>query len=217
MRNLILGILFSLGLASCVVSDPYEPNPLNNRNLKDYCTEIFEQDVKENIECFYNLYYAAKFLQACAEEQVSAKYDNIRTGLKKHGSSYSFDSMGFTFSKEDPFIIGSVWKADKQYGHSVKITMNSETEWRIVSEADNTTILLTLLSADDAGMKMNIHVKGKWTEESSYTATFEGENIEVELVNEMPIALKNSCYDGLLSFVFFKRTTRILECDMTLN
>ena len=55
MKKMISVILLSVGLVSCVVSDPYEPNPLNNSNIAEYCHRVFEQDVKANVECFYNV------------------------------------------------------------------------------------------------------------------------------------------------------------------
>lgn len=217
MKKMISGILLSVGLVSCVVSDPYEPNPLNNSNITEYCHRVFEQDVKANVECFYKVYYVARFLQASAEEQVSAKYDNIRTGLRQYGDSYSFDSMDITFTKDDPFIVGGIWKVKKNYSRGITITMTSENEWKIDAETDDVTILLTLLSADDAGMKLNMELRGKWTEESSYSARFKSESVGAEITNKTPIALGESYYSGVISYDFYEKESKIMDCDMTLR
>lgn len=217
MKKMISGILLSVGLVSCVVSDPYEPNPLNNSNISEYCYRVFEQDVKANVECFYKVYYVARFLQASAEEQVSAKYDNIRTGLRQYGDSYSFDSMDITFTKDDPFTVGGIWKVKKNYSRGITITMTSENEWKIDAETDDVTILLTLLSADDAGMKLNMELKGKWTEESSYSARFRSESVGAEVINKTPIALGDSYYGGVISYDFYEKQSKIMDCDMTLR
>ena len=217
MKKMILGILLSVGLTSCVVSDPYEPNPLNNSNISEYCYRVFEQDVKANVECFYKIYYVARFLQASAEEQVSAKYDNIRTGLRGDGNSYSFDSMNIAFTKDDPFTVGGIWKVKKNYSRGITITMTSENEWKIDAETDEVTILLTLLSADDAGMKLNMELKGKWTEESSYSARFRSESVGAEMINKTPIALGESFYSGVISYDFYDKQSKIMDCDMTLR
>lgn len=217
MKKMISGILLSVGLVSCVVSDPYEPNPLNNSNITEYCHRVFEQDVKANVECFYKVYYVARFLQASAEEQVSAKYDNIRTGLRQYGDSYSFDSMDITFAKDDPFTVGGIWKVKKNYSRGITITMTSENEWKIDAETDDVTILLTLLSADDAGMKLNMELRGKWTEESSYSARFKSESVGAEITNKTPIALGESYYSGVISYDFYEKQSKIMDCDMTLR
>ena len=217
MKKMISGILLSVGLVSCVVSDPYEPNQLNNSNIAEYCHRVFEQDVKANVECFYKVYYVARFLQASAEEQVSAKYDNIRTGLRQYGDSYSFDSMDITFTKDDPFTVGGIWKVKKNYSRGITITMTSENEWKIDAETDDVTILLTLLSADDAGMKLNMELRGKWTEESSYSARFKSESVGAEIINKTPIAIGDSYYGGVISYDFYEKQSKIMCCDMTLR
>ena len=217
MKKMISVILLSVGLVSCVVSDPYEPNPLNNSNIAEYCHRVFEQDVKANVECFYNVYYVARFLQASAEEQVSAKYDNIRTGLRQYGDSYSFDSMDITFTKDDPFTVGGIWKVKKNYSRGITITMTSENEWKIDAETDDVTILLTLLSADDAGMKLNMELRGKWTEESSYSVRFKSESVGAEIINKTPIAIGESYYGGVISYDFYEKQSKIMCCDMTLR
>lgn len=217
MKKIVLAMMLSMALTSCVVSDPYEPDPLNDRNISEFCDGVFENDVKANVECFYHIYYAARFLQADAAQKVSVKYDNIRTGLRRYGDSYAFASMDFSFSKEDPFTVGSMCKVRKNYSRHITITMTSENEWKIDAETDDATILLTLISADDTGMKMNLRVRGKWTEESSYSAKFESGSLDVEIVNKTPIAIDKSYYSGVISFDFFDNQTLILERDMTLR
>ena len=96
------------------------------------------------------------------------------------------------------------------------MTMRSENEWKIEVWEDM-TMLLTLLSADDAGMKLNIQVQGEWTEESSYKAKYKSESIDIEITNKNPIDLGTSLYSGLIEFDFYEKNSKILECDMTLR
>ena len=217
MKRFIIIVLASFAMASCVVSDPYASNKLNQSNIGTYCSEVFEQDVHENVKCFYDAYYIAKFLEAGAEEQVSTKYDNIRTSLRWNSGNYSFGDMTVNLNKDDPFKVGGIWNVKLNYNRVITITMRSETEWKIEAEEDDTTILLTLHSADDAGMKMNIQVRGRWTEESSYNAEFKSEDIDVEIVNKTPIAIDKIYYGGTISFDFYEDLTRILVYDMTLR
>ena len=210
-------MLSSVVLTSCMISNPYEAKKLNASNISEYCTGVFEQGVQENLECFYNAWYIARFVESSDEDKVSAKYDNIRTTLRQNGGYYTFDSMTVVFSMGSPFTVGSTWTIQETYKRKMIVTMRSETEWKIVSETDDVVILLTLISADDAGMKMNVQVRGKWTEESDYSADFESEGIDVEIVNKNPIAIDKIYYSGKMMFDFFEGDDEIMKCEMIVS
>ena len=217
MKRWLILLLLSVTLTSCVISDPYDAKKLNANNISAYCSGVFEQDVQDNIKYFYNTWYVARFLKASDEEKVSSKYDNIRTTLRQNGGNYTFDSLTITFSMNDPFTVGSTWGIKQSYRRELIVTMRSETEWKIESETDDVVILLTLISADDTGMKMNVQVRGKWTEESDYSADFESESIDAEIVNKNPIAIDKIYYSGKMMFDFFEGDDEIMKCEMILS
>ena len=76
---------------------------------------------------------------------------------------------------------------------------------------------ISFLKGMAAGMKLNMELKGKWTEESSYTARFKSESIDAEIINKTPIALGDSYYSGVISYDFYEKQSKIMDCDMTLR
>ena len=83
--------------------------------------------------------------------------------------------------------------------------------------ADIIHTVVPLLSADDAGMKLNMELRGKWTEESSYSARFKSESVGAEIINKTPIAIGDSYYGGVISYDFYEKQSKIMCCDMTLR
>lgn len=216
MKRFLIGLSVLIALCSCEVVNPHDAPTMNKNNISEFCDNVFSYEINERIKSFHQLYYIGKFIEAGPEEQVSAKYDEIRTNLRKGTGSYSFNSMSITYSKELPFTVGSVWTVNHNYRRKETITMRSENEWKLES-SDGVTILITVISADDAGMKLNVQVKGEWTEESSYRAKYRSEDIDVEIINKNPIALDTCYYSGLLEFDFYKKNSKIMHCDMTLR
>ena len=218
MKKCIFGFLTFITLSSCVVVEPHDAPTLNNNNISTFCSEVFKEKIQESVQSFHEMYYISKFIEASPEEKVSTKYDKIRTTLRESNvyNSYTYNSKSITYSKETPFTVGSIWTVKHNYRRQETMTMRSENEWKIEVWEDM-TMLLTLLSADDAGMKLNIQVQGEWTEESSYKAKYKSESIDIEITNKNPIDLGTSLYSGLIEFDFYEKNSKILECDMTLR
>ena len=216
MKKFLFGLSALMILGSCEVVEPYDAPTLNRANISAFCDGVFDEVIHEGIKSFHQVYYIGKFIEADPQEQVSAKYDAIRTTLRKGAESYSYDSMNISFSKESPFTVGSRWTIDHNYRRKETITMRSENEWKF-DGSNGLTMLITVVSADDAGMKLDVQVQGQWTEESSYTARYRSDEIAVEIINKNPISLGTSSCSGLLEFEFFDKSTKLLQCDMTLR
>lgn len=220
MKRYLLVLSAVIALSACEVIEPQDAPTMNKKNVSVFCENVFTDNVKAAVESFCKVYYVSRFLVASPEEKVSSKYDDIRTRLVKNTDSYSFGDMGINFSQNSPFIIGGVWTVKHNYRHKDIMTMRSENEWKIHKMNEGSTvatILITVLSADDSGMKLNAKVKGSWEEESSYSADYSSESIDVEIVNKTPIAISTSSYSGMIGFDFYENDAMILECDMTLR
>lgn len=218
MKKFILVLSALVALSSCKVVEPHDSPTMNKTNISKFCEYAFKDLAKASVESFHTMYYISKFIEASPEEKVSSKYDQIRTTLRDSGkdNTYSYKSDNISFSKEMPFTVGSTWTYTHSYRRQEKFTMLSEDTWRITSWHEK-TILLTLLSADDNTMTLNLDFDGTWEEESSYTADLESESIDVEITNKSPIAFGTGLYGGIVHFDFFEKKTRIMQCDMTLR
>jgi hypothetical protein len=216
MKKFILGLSVLFALGACEVVHPHDAPTLNKQNISEFCDGVFKDIIHAGIVSFYDVYYVGRFIEASPEEQVSSKYDEIRTRLRKSTSSYTYKDKIITFSKESPFTVGSIWTVSPNYRRKETITMRSENEWKLESWNDM-TMIITLLSADDTGMKLNVEIRGEWTEESSYSAEYISDGIDIEIVNKNPIAMGTSHYSGPLEFYFYKNSSMILQCNMTLR
>lgn len=218
MKKFILGLSAAIVLSSCVVSEPYETQTLNKTNISKFCEYSFKDMVQESIKSFHELYYISKFIEASPQEKIDHKYDEIRTTLRESDTynSFFYNSKTIKFSEQTPFTVGSTWTYNHNYSKTEKFTMLSENSWKIKSWHDK-EIVVTLLSADDEGMKLDVEFYGTWVEESCYTAELQSESIEVELTNKNPIALSTSKYGGIVHFDFLEKNKCILQCDMTLR
>lgn len=218
MKKFILGLSAAIVLSSCVVSEPYETQTLNKTNISKFCEYSFKDMVQESIKSFHQLYYISKFIEASPQEKIDHKYDEIRTTLRESDTynSFFYNSKTIKFSEQTPFTVGSTWTYNHNYRKTEKFTMLSEYSWKIKSWHDK-EIVVTLLSADDEGMKLDVEFYGTWVEESCYTAELQSESIEVELTNKNPIALGTSKYGGIVHFDFLEKNKCILQCDMTLR
>jgi hypothetical protein len=218
MKKFILGLSAAIVLSSCVVSEPYETQTLNKTNISKFCEYSFKDMVQESIRSFHELYYISRFVEASPQEKISSKYDAIRTTLRESDTynSFSYNSKTIKFSGKTPFSVGSTWTYNHNYHRTEKFTMLSENSWKIKSWHDK-EIVVTLLSADDEGMKLDVEFYGTWVEESSYSAELQSESIDVEITNKNPIALGTSKYEGVVHFDFFEKNRCILQCDMTLR
>ena len=218
MKKFILGLSAAIALSSCVVSEPIDAPTQTTTNISKFCEYSFKDMVQESVKSFHQLYYISKFIEASPQEKIDPKYDEIRTTLRESDTynTFSYNSRTIKFSEKTPFTVGCIWTYNHNYSKTETFTMLSENSWKIKSWHDK-EIVVTLLSADDEGMKLNLEFDGTWVEKSSYTAELQGESIEVELTNKNPIALGTSKYGGIVHFDFFKNKKRILQCDMTLR
>lgn len=216
MKKFILGLSALFALGGCEVVDPHDAPTLNKQNISEFCDEVFEDIIHAGVVSFYDVYYVGRFIEASPEEQVSSQYDEIRTRLRKSTSSYTYNDKTISFSKESPFTVGSIWTANENYRRKTTMTMRSENEWKL-ENWNGMAMIITLLSADDTGMKLNVEIRGEWTEESSYSAEYISESIDIEITNKNPIDLGTSLYAGLIEFDFYEKNAKILECDMTLR
>lgn len=220
MKKLIFALSALITFVSCEVENPYDAPTMNKTNISTFCERVFKDNIQGSIESFCTIYYISRFLEASPEEKVSAKYDDIRTTLRKNSDSYSFGNMSITFSHDSPFTVGSRWSVKHGYRRKESMTMRSENEWKIENEdgtSSAATIIVTVLSADDSGMKLNVQVKGEWEEKSSYSSKYSSSSIDVEIVNKTPIGISTSSYAGVMEFDFYEKHSIILQCDMTLR
>ena len=64
MKRFLLFIATALTTVSCVVVDGTVSNPTTDENLFEFCADIFEEKVDQNIVFFYRAYHIARFLRS---------------------------------------------------------------------------------------------------------------------------------------------------------
>lgn len=216
MKRFIIFLFAAAAAVSCKVVDPYQPNQLNDKNISTFCATLFDEEVKENLTYFYNAYAIAKFLDADAEEKVSAKYDIIRTGLRSNDGSYTFDYDDYTFSVDPPFAAGSSWKVKCSYHKDVNISVLGDGKWKITCTDDGTILSVDMLEEKDDMMLMSVTVKGQRTEESSYSADFSSSEIEVTVSGKKIGKIESMSFNGEMIVKFKKDTASVKTCIMTM-
>ena len=202
--------------ASCMINDPYEPNQLNDHNITRLCSELFNEEVTDNLNYFYNAYHIARFIDADADEKVSPKYDLIRTGLSSHDDSYSFDYNDYTFSKDSLFVPGSSWKVMVNYHKTLTIDVKENNEWNITSMDDGTILKVRLVEETDAGMQTVVSVNGIRTENSSYSARFSAQDMGITFRHTSIGKINSMAYKGEMTIDFYKDASTLKSCTMTL-
>lgn len=214
MKKLILIIAVAAAAASCRISDPQEPNQLNEQNISNYCRNLFEEEVSKNLICFYNACQIARFLDADAEAKVSPEFDLIRTGLSYNEDSYTFDYDDYSFSGESSFLDEGVWKVIRSYYQELAIIVCPDKEWTITVSNTGTVMKVKLVEEDAETMKMSVRINGIMTENSEYSAEFEADSLEVTICHKSAGKIESMTYDGEMTVRFMENTRPRKTCVM---
>ena len=180
MKRFLYIMTVALAAASCRVVDGDVTNPTTDDRISAFCADVFEERVSRALEYFYNAYYIARFVQGDAELKVSPEYDYIRTGLSAENGVYSYDYRPYDFHAEDFFGENGVCEVESGRWYSITITRVGEEHWRMAVN-DGTVFNLVLMEESEDGILLNMKVDGVMTEESSFTARLDAEDMEADI------------------------------------
>lgn len=205
-----------LAAASCRVVEGDVTNPTTDYRIAEFCTGLFEEKVSEALTYFYNTYYIARFVQGDAELKVSPEYDLIRTGLTTENGIYSYGYRPYDFHGEDFFGENGVCDVESGRWYSVTIARVGEGHWRM-SVKDGSVFDLILLEESEEGISLNMSMKGVVTEESTFTAGFESEEMAVDILHEHIGKVVSKAFHGDMKVSFYDEAKLLKTCTMTLR
>lgn len=214
MKRFLLILTLAVAAASCRVVDGDVTNPTTDDRIAEFCAEVFEERVSEALTYFYNAYYIARFVQGDAELKVSPEYDYIRTRLSVDDGKYSYDYCPYDFKGEDFFGEKGVCEIQSGRWYSVTITRVAQGNWRMAVK-DGTVLNLLLLEEDEDGILLNMKVNGVMTEESSFTARLEAEEMEADIRHEHIGVIASKAFYGDMKVSFYDGATPLKTCTMT--
>lgn len=201
-------------IASCKVVDPYEPNPMTDRNISNLSYSLFYEESLECISLFYNAYHIAHFLDADAEVKVSPEYDLIRIGLMKNQNSYIYDYDDYIFSSEGFLNKGGSCHVEINYHKSLNIKCLDADKWQI-SNNRGMVFGVEVLKEDEKSMTMAVTLKGSVTEDSEYVAKMEDEGLKVFLEQKAIGEFDTMSWDGNVLVTYYEDESLIKSCRMT--
>ena len=214
MKRFLYIMTVALAAASCRVVDGDVTNPTTDDRISAFCADVFEERVSRALEYFYNAYYIARFVQGDAELKVSPEYDYIRTGLSAENGVYSYDYRPYDFHAEDFFGENGVCEVESGRWYSITIKRVGEEHWRMAVN-DGTVINLVLMEESEDGILLDMKVDGVMTEESSFTARLEAEDMEVDIRHEHIGVIASKSFYGDMKVSFYDGATPLKTCTMT--
>lgn len=216
MKKLILIIGILAAAASCKVIDPYDPNHFNEHNVSNFCSNLFDEEVKNNLTYFYNAYHIARFIEADAELKVSPEFDMIRTGLSYYDGIYRFDYDDYSFNSDILLGPGSSWKVSASRYLALVINAAAEKQWSVTCADNGTVLKVKLMEENPEMMRMIVSVKGIRTEESEFSAKFSAEDLEVTIRHQSAGKIESMEFRGEMNVTFYEGTKGHRTCVMTM-
>lgn len=214
MKRFLLFIATALTTVSCVVVDGTVSNPTTDENLFEFCADIFEEKVDQNVVFFYRAYHIARFLEADPELKVSQEYDLIRTGLSTYGGSHVFDYRSYDFREKSFFDFKGECVMDTDYGYSLVIKWKRTGVWA-VAVSDGTKLIVEVVGEDADGLVLDVAVDGLMTEESMYSAKYQCDSFRVVLEHEKIGRIDDRSYEGVMEVMFHDASRHLKSCVMT--
>lgn len=214
MKRLYYAALTLILAASCKVVEYYEPNPMTDANISRLSYNIFQESTDLCLSTFYKAYHIDRFLQADAEEKVSAKYDHIRIGLTKANETYVYDYDEYVFSKEWLSEKGGSCQVNINYHNKLTIRNIGEGTWQI-NDNNGIAYTVSLIEKKDEAMKMAVGVTGKKTESSDFWAEVSDEGLEATFEYKTIGELDAITCDGAVLVEYYEGSTYIKSCRMT--
>lgn len=214
MKRLYYAVLTLILAASCKVVEYYEPNPMTDANISRLSYSIFQEKADLCLSVFYKAYHIDRFLQADAEEKVTAKYNLIRTGLTKADEVYVYDYDDYTFSKEWLSEKGGSCKVYINYNTELTINNLGDEEWHI-RDNSGMTFTVKLIEEKADAMRMKVDVSGVKTESSDFRAELSDEGLDVTFEYKAIGELDELACDGKVLVKYYEGNKHIKSCRMT--
>lgn len=214
MKKLYYAVLTLILAASCKVVEYYEPNPMTDSNICRLSYSIFQERADLCLSAFYNAYQIDRFLQADAEEKISAEYDIIRTGLIRTEDAYVYNYDDYTFSKEWLSEKGGSCKVYINYNTELTINNMGEDVW-LIKDNEGMTYTVKMIDVKDDAMITEVEVKGVKTESSDFWADISSEGLEVTFEHETIGELDALSCNGKVLLEYYEGNKLIKSCRMT--
>ena len=214
MKRFLLFFALAVAAASCSVVDGDVTNPTKDDRIVGFCKDVFEEKVSEALTYFYNAYYIARFVQGDAALKVSPEYDYIRTGLRTENGRYSYRYCPYDFKGVDFFAENGICEITSGRWYSLTITNASENHWKM-TVSDNTVFDLLLLEDGEEGISLNMNVSGCVSEESSFSAGFEIEDMTAYISHDHIGDIVSKAFYGDMKVSFHDGATLLKTCTLT--